>query len=287
MKKEIVSLYCVFALLGGTTTAFAGAYGEQPQAEELPSAPPPAPAPAPTMAPAPAAESEVVLREFAGFLTDAETSRGFWAEVGSIYASETDYSNDLDAVSTFLHLSYGQKLWEVGALLPYGYVHEDHFGSDDGLGDLSLWGKVLPVRTDIFQFGGGLVASFPTGNDSFSSNEYGFEPFVTGAVAAGPTSLRASFGYLTSTGHGDDALDTEVALLAPIGDCVVLRGEVLWFHGMDMDVDPVTFAPGVDLRFPLSDSLELLLRPTGGVGLNDEAPDWQLGVSVALTQIGA
>ena len=44
MKKEVVSLFCVFALLGGTTAAFAGAYGEKEQPEELPASPPPAPA---------------------------------------------------------------------------------------------------------------------------------------------------------------------------------------------------------------------------------------------------
>lgn len=295
MKKEVVSLFCVFALLGGTTAAFAGAYGEQEQPEELPASPPPAPA----MAPAPAPQSEVVLREFAGFMTDAETSRGVWAELGSVYASEKDFGSHTQAVNTFLHLSYGQKMWEVGALLPYLYLHDDggsYYGdtSDNGLGDLQVWGKVLPVRTDVFQLGGGLVASFPTGKDFFSSDEYSFEPFVTAGVAAGPVNLRGSFGYTIWTDSSNsnlsyDSLDTEVAVLAPIGDVVVLRGEVLWQHGLSdqYDWDPVTVAPGFDVRLALSDSLELLVRPQGGVGLNDDAPDWQLGISFALAQTAA
>jgi hypothetical protein len=282
MKKNIPSIFGALALLAVASVAFAGAYGEEEQAEELPTPPPPAAAMVP---PPPSEESVTIMREFHGFMTDAETSRGVWAEIGSIYASETDYGTDIDFVNTFVHLSYGQEMWEVGALLPYMYYHDDAFGSDDGLGDLSAWGKIIPVRTDVFQLGGGLVATFPTGKDSFSTDEYGFEPFVTAAVAVGPTSLRGSFGYLTATGGDNDALDTNVALLAPIGDTIVLRGEVLWYHGLDLDVDPVTFAPGFDVRIPVGDDFELMLRPTGGVGITKEAPDWQLGLSIALAQL--
>lgn len=278
MKTQVVSLLCAVALLGGATTAFAGAYGEAQQPEEMPIAPPPVLTP-----PAPLPEPELVLREFAGFLTDAETSRGFWAELGSVYASETDLGPDQQLVNTFLHLSYGQKLWEVGGLFPYLYYDVDDIGSDNGFGDITLWGKVIPLRTDRYQLGGGLLVTFPTGENSFSTDEYGFEPFVTGAVAAGPVSLRGSFGYMTSTGDPNDALDTEFAVLAPIGESVVLRGELLWYH--QDDIDPVTFAPGVDIRFALNDNLELLLRPTAGVGFTEEAPDWQIGLSFALTQI--
>jgi hypothetical protein len=281
MKKNIPSIFSAFAILAVASVAFAGAYGEEEQAEELPSPPPPAAAMVP---PPPQETNDPILREFHGFMTDAETSRGLWAEIGSIYASETDYGTDIDFVNTFVHLSYGQEMWEVGALLPYLYYDDDMFGSEDGLGDVSAWGKIIPVRTDVFTLGGGLVATFPTGANVFSTDEYGFEPFVTAAVAVGPTSLRASFGYLTATGGDNDALDTEVALLAPIGDTIVLRGEVLWYHGLDFDVDPVTFAPGFDVRIPVSDGFELLLRPTGGVGITKEAPDWQLGISFALAQ---
>ena len=285
MKKEVVSLFCVFALLGGTTAAFAGAYGEKEQPEELPASPPPAPMMESAPAPAPAK----VLREYFGFMTDAETARGLWAEVGSIYSAESDFGGDVDFVDTNLKLAYGQEMWEVGASIGYDYIHLDSSstfsgGSDDGFNDLKLWGKVIPLRTDMFQAGLGLVTSFPTGNDPFTTDEYGFEPFVTVGVGAGPASLRGSFGYMTSTGHGDDTLDTEVALLGSVADWVNLRAEVLWLHALDVDFDPVTLAPGIDFVFPVADGWDLLVRPQGGVGLDEDAPDWQLGVSLAITQ---
>lgn len=294
MKKEVVSLFCVFALLGGTTAAFAGAYGEQEQPEELPASPPPAPA----MEAAPEPEAQV-LREFAGFLTDAETSRGLWTELGSVYGSETDTGPggpDVDFVTTFLHNSYGTEMWEVGMRNIFEYWNEDQGGgSEEGLGDMKLWGKVLPFRTDAVTAGGGLVLSLPTGEShEFTADEWGFEPYVTAAVAAGPASLRGSFGYQVWTDHGGagigryasgttgDTLETNLAVLVPVCDMVALRTEFLWSEDVNQDWDPMSLAPGIDIRVPVGESMNLLFRPTASAGLNNEAPDWQLGLSLAL-----
>ena len=71
MKKEIVGLVCVFGLLGATSGAFAGAYGEKGQAEELPTAPQVA---------APAPEAAVEVETF-----DAP---GAYFELGGVYVVE-------------------------------------------------------------------------------------------------------------------------------------------------------------------------------------------------------
>jgi len=282
MKKSIVSVVCASAVLGMASIAFAGAYGESESPAEIP-APPPAPAPvaAPAWQPEPAPAE---MHRFQGFATDAATARGLWAEIGSMYLQESDFGLDADAVSTFARLAYGQAGWEVGAELPYGYVDVDGLGSDDGLGDLRLWGKVLPVRTDVFTLGGGLVTSFPTGSGGFTTDEYGFLPFLTAALAAGPASLRASVGYDVYTGTDVfDSVDYNVAALVPVGDRIVLRGEFVGKHFTDIGADPVSFVPGLDIRVPLG-SGELLVRPTGAVGLTDEAADWGVGLSLAFEQ---
>jgi hypothetical protein len=167
MKTGLFSLIAASVLLGASSIAFAGAVGEPIQPEELP-----APAPVPPPAAVEVEEREVI-REFAGFLTDAETSNGFWGEIGSVFGRESDApGTEVDAVNTYAHLSYGQEMWEAGALLPYQYLHEDNgIGNDDGLGDLRLWGKVMPLRTDMFRAGAGLVVSFPTGDDPTFSND--------------------------------------------------------------------------------------------------------------------
>jgi len=199
MKKGFFSVVLASAVLGATSYAFAGAYGEAEQAEEIP-------APAPAAVPAPEPEEPRVMRKFSGFLTDSETTRGIWAELGSVYAAEYDGPSDADAVNTYAHISYGQEMFEVGVLMPYIYAHQDGIGHANDFGDLRLWGKVVPVRTDMFTFGLGLVTSFPTaGSDKgvkMGTDEYGFLPFLTMGVELDPVSIRSSIGYNVYTASG-------------------------------------------------------------------------------------
>lgn len=277
MKQGLMTTAFASALAGATSLAFAGTYGEPAEPEEGPV--PVAEAPAPEPEPEPR-----VLREFAGFLTDAETTRGFWVELGSGYASETDLGPDIDLWTLFARLAAGGEMWEVGAQLPYNWL-ESGVGDDDGLNDMHLWAKVLPIRTDVVTAGGGLVVSAPTGDDPlFSADEWGFNPFLTSAFAAGPVSIRTTLGYDRYIDINDsDAMTYNAAVLAPVGDMVALRAEFAGYHGFDTDLDPVSFVPGIDVVVPLG-SVDLWIRATGAAGLTDEAADWELALSLALTQ---
>jgi len=79
MKKELVSMICVAALLGATTSAFAGAYGKAPEGEEGPSV-----APAPPPQPVEAEEEGNYGRP------------GAYLEVGGVYAIENFGENKLE-----------------------------------------------------------------------------------------------------------------------------------------------------------------------------------------------
>jgi hypothetical protein len=304
MKRELLicSIACMLAL---PSAAFAGAYGEREDAVETPASAP---------APQPAYEEESeepVLRSFASFITDAETSRGLWVELGSLYFNN-DVSDliDIDGAHTFLHISYGQEMFEGGILIPYEYVNADVNGpafldfEGNGIGDISLWGKVVPVRTDMFTLGIGMSASFPSGDQqAFTTDEYGFNPFLSAGFVAGPVHIGTSLGYSRFTdAERSDALTYSATVLAPIGEMVVLRGEFVGSHWADLhqnegngptssDIiasggigdDPVSFVPGIDIIFPMGDA-QLMLRPTGAVGISDTA-DWQAGLSIAFAQI--
>lgn len=284
MKKGLISVVLASAVLGAASMAYAGAYSQEEQPEEIPA---PVPAPPPVVEP----EPERVMRKFEGFLTDAETTRGLWAEISSVYGAEyhPSFVGDVEAVNTVAHVSYGKEMFEVGAMIPYIYVNQESLGPNreaDAFGDLRLWAKIIPVRTDIFTFGGGLITTFPTGDDGMGTAEYGFEPFLTAGVLAGPVSIRGSLGYNVFTAHdvlGDDVYDrtdANLGALMPIGDRVVVRGELVHNHFTDSEADPVSFIPGADISFPMG-SVELLLRPTIGIGIT-EAPDWQAGLGIAL-----
>lgn len=277
LRKELFSMICVSALLGATSIAFAGAYGEAGQAEEMPA---PVPAAAPAIAePGPAPR---VMRQFENFATDAETSRGFWFEFSSLYYADDGSSS---AVSNIGTLAYGQEMFELGLQLPYEVANRDD-SDEHGLGDLDLYGKVIPLHTERFSLGGGLVVHAPTGDAPlFSADEWGFNPFVTGALWVGEASLRATVGYDVYRDRDDlDAVNYGFAVLLPVFDNIVLRGELEAAHATDrnLDEDPVRFLPGVDVTFPLG-ALDLVLRPTGSVGISDTA-DWGLGLGIALVQ---
>ena len=51
------------------------------------------------------------------------------------------------------------------------------------------------------------------------------------------------------------------------------------------DGDPVMVVPGADVRFDLGNNVDLLLRPSVGVGIT-EAPDWQVGLGLAVNAGG-
>lgn len=277
MKKGIFSLVCTTALLSAGSLAFAGAYGEQPQPEEMP-APAPAPAPAPIMEPEPEGP---IMRKFEGFVTDAETTRGFWGEISSVYYDE----GSADAISTLARVAFGSEMFEVGAQLPYEWFDAGPV-DDSGLADLQAWGKLMPVRTDVVDFGFGLVLTAPTGDDpTFSPDEWGFEPFATAGVAvSSSTSLRGSIGYQVFTDFDLlDGVPYNVAALIAVADNVVLRGELDGTHYTERNFDEneLRFVPGVDVSVPLG-GVDLVLRPTASIGIND-AEDWGLGLGLALT----
>ena len=281
MKKGFYSLVIASAVLGASSFAFAGAYGEAEQPEEIP-----APAPA---APAPEPEPCKVMRKHVGFFTDAETTCGLRAELGSFYAAEYHPNSvgDAEAANVYLHISYGTELFEVGLTAPsFIYAHQNGIPGDiKDVGDMRLWGKVIPLRTDMFDLGGGLIVTFPTGNGGAGTSEYGFEPFLTGGVMAGEASIRGSIGYNVFTEHPNlddtyDNIDTNLAVLYPIAENVVVRAEMTQNHFTHADADPTSLWPGVDVSFPIGE-VDLVLRPTLGIGLT-EAPDWQIGLGIAV-----
>lgn len=222
-------------------------------------------------------------RAFASFISDAETSHGLWAEVGGGYARQSD----LNAGAAFVLAAYGGELWEAGGLIPAGVVEtHSYYGgnsTDGGLGDIRLWGKVLPLRTDFFDLGGGAALILPTASNGFGIGELGLSPFVTAGVHLGPVAVRANGGYSAYFSGASDfnSADYGLGAFVPLGDRVTLRLEAVGSHVEKLHIDPVSIAPGVDIRFRTGD-VELLLRPTAVGGVTSDSPDFQILISVAV-----
>jgi hypothetical protein len=106
----------------------------------------------------------------------------------------------------------------------------------------------------------------------------------------GQVDVRMHLGYRAFTGSETDVFGNAFpansfvyggGLFAVLGANVGLRAE---FVGQTLQThrgeDVVSFEPGFDVRWPIG-RVDVLVRPTGAVGLTSSAPDW--GVGGALT----
>lgn len=241
------------------------------------------------------------VRSAGGFATDAKVVSGVWAEPGMMYTRPKltpqggRYAGDVDQFVTGPRVSYGMGKFEAGFTVPYVRSLRDHAKDQDGFGDVSLYGKVLPIQNEMFQGGFGMVLITPSGDDGdgLGYGEVGFEPFGTVALRLfqnGPLEARASGGYRffaddhkTADGRvPPDAFFYRAGLFMTASERMGLRCE---FVGEQIDVhgtrEPMQIEPGVDIRIPTA-LVDVILRPTGLVGLNNDAPDWGVGFGIAV-----
>jgi hypothetical protein len=283
-------------------------------------------------------ERTVPTRAFDRFEFDSETQVGFWAEVGSLYERLQDEvvtnppeikipptfkGNDtanlaLRSVTSFVRFAYGEKNWEAGAYIPYIAIGGDLKGVDDrgnpgmlspeenGVGDILLAGRYIPIRGSLLDLGAGGALSLPSGDykrpsvacsgptqpcipiDRLGAGELGALPFITGALHLAVADVRAHIGSEFFSGSSHNGLATDrivygIGVFAPLGKYVALRNE---FSGTDNYHGPqefkiVNYLPGLDFRLPIG-NLDAMLRVTGLVGVSAQAPVWGAGGSLVI-----
>ena len=240
------------------------------------------------------------VRSFDRFEFDTVTAHGAWVEVATALSRKEENRASADVITVEPRLVYGGDLAEGGLIIPYHQISlgvPSFFGQfsrdENGIGDIRLYGKVVPLRTKWFDGGLGLDLSFPSGDEhkGLGAGVVGFLPYGMAAVHLGSAALRAHFGYRAFAGSNEDFLGRDSApnsfvygggVFAALGTFFGVRAELV---GESLDAlrsaDLLAFEPGVDIRVPLG-AVDLLLRPTGAVGLTDDAPDWGIGGSVGL-----
>jgi hypothetical protein len=237
-------------------------------------------------------ERTVPTRAFDRFELESETGTGFWAEAGALYERQQDQDAvKLHSTTGFARFAYGGEKWEAGAFVPYLDVEGDPNVSENGLGDILLAGKYVPIRSDLLDLGGGAAVSLPSGdqNRGLGAGEFGGIPFVTGALHMAVADVRAHLGgeFFTGSSHQGLASDRLVygfGIFLPFGNYVSLRNEFSGVDVYDLKNAPkvVNYLPGLDFRLPIG-NLDLLLRITGAVGVTSEAPSWGAGGSLVIT----
>jgi hypothetical protein len=267
-------------------------------------------------------ERTVPTRAFDRFELESETGVGFWAEAGALYERQQDVdtakgeTSGFHSTTAFARFAYGDKKWEAGAFIPYLDVKGNQtLGrattdvSDNGVGDILLAGKYVPIQSDILDLGAGAALSLPSGDhkrgvgsggaavgvpsagpqQGLGAGELGGLPFITGAFHMAVADVRAHLGgeFFTGSSHGGAASDRLVygfGIFLPLCNYAALRNEFSGTNVYDAPDEPkiVNYLPGLDLRLPIG-NLDALLRITGAVGVSSRAPSWGAGGSLVIS----
>ncbi len=188
---------------------------------------------------------------------------------------------DNEIVTGELRLVMGGSRFQGGVMIPYHGTTHDTFGGGEGdIGNVRAHLKFIPLRSDFFDAGGGLLLSFPAGGDEvdegISVPNIGALPFVTGTGHLGPVDLNGHIGYNfinhSSSNGSPESILYGSSLTMPIADKLGLRLELAgqqFTSGEDRNV--VAIQPGVDFVLPLSDDFGLMLTAAGSYGIGGGA----------------
>jgi len=272
-------------------------------------------------------ERTVATRNFDRFELDSDSVTGFWAEAGSLFQRTnknhiTDTSigtfaypglysgpigtklisgadkKDVDVTTTFARFAYGGDKWEGNLFVPYRQLNGEFRSGgnvtdidENGIGDIQLAAKYVPVRSGLLDLGVGALLSLPSGDDNrrLGGGAFGGAPFITGAMHFALLDIHAHlapefFAGWHTNGQASDRFLYGFDFLVPLCKYAALRNEFSAVDNYDLNNSPKTmsYLPGLDIRVPIGD-MDLLLRPTGSVGLTNDSPTWGFGGSIAIT----
>lgn len=154
--------------------------------------------------------------------------------------------------------------------------------NDQDVGDVLLYGKFKRMVAKNCALGAGVELSLPTGVErkGFGTGEFAANPFLSTRYQHGRWGLGAHIGYQIYTGSVDDVFNYSAEALVRGSEHYALRAELSgrYFRGFGEQFNDIVLMPGFDLY--LSDNFTI--RPTGLVGLTDEALDWGIGIGASF-----
>jgi hypothetical protein len=103
-------------------------------------------------------------RLFQRFIEDGAVVENIWMEAQVRYQSFKD--SDVTSLSPLFAMSFAED-FEVGARVPFMNVDPDDGGSETGIGDTDIWGKIR-LTTKPTQLSVGVLFKLPTGDEEKS-----------------------------------------------------------------------------------------------------------------------
>jgi hypothetical protein len=177
---------------------------------------------------------------------------------------------------------------ELGFIVP-GLLQSTRFengGSAQNnadIGDFLLYTKFQQPVAKHCSVGGGLELTFPNGPASkgFGTGELGVNPFVSTRYQYRMIGVGANVGYQIYAGDAHDVFNYGTEIILRVSNVWALRTELAGrvFNAAGIRFHELQVLPGID--FDLSN--RITIRPTGMVKGTDTAPDWGVGVGIAVT----
>lgn len=153
----------------------------------------------------------------------------------------------------------------------------------ENVGDLQLYGKFKHTVAEHCVVGGGVELTMPNGprNSGLSRGEFGATPALSTRYERGRWALGINAAYEIYTGDAVDVFDYGVEGIVRVTDTWAFRTELAGqvFKDSGHQFDALQLLPGID--FNLSENM--VVRPTGMVGLTNSALDWGIGAGLAFT----
>ncbi|HYD48067.1 MAG TPA: hypothetical protein VEB21_06965, partial [Terriglobales bacterium] len=233
------------------------------------------------------------------FETDPKIADSYYiGPVSSYQSRELPDATDVDQFISGIRAAYGRGQVETGLMLPYirNLVHGGGHEDRHGLGDLQIYGKVVPIQLDGFDAAAGMTLIAPTGSESkhLGYGEWGFLPFASAAlhIPGNPLELRGMFGYrffaddyrttfaITDAPGDPPRCGKDAGLLCSTsrvpGSALVYRGGLSItpneYFGVRCDVagesidvagpsSPLAVEPGFEIRVPAK-VVDIVIQPT-------------------------
>ncbi len=198
---------------------------------------------------------------------------GFYTKDDTVTFGST--STEQESATGEIRLLMGGTMFQGGVVIPYHTNRGDARGpGQDDVGDIRTHLKYVPLRKEAFDFGAGLMITFPGGGESvgISTGEVAVLPFVTGTAHLGPADLNLHIGYNFINHHRANGAPESIlyggAVKVPVLDKLGLRLEIAgqqFTEGNDRNV--VAVQPGLDYLIELG-KLDLQLSASGSYGIS-------------------
>jgi len=197
---------------------------------------------------------------------------------------------------TFITSLPANRLLEIGGRFNVIRFDPDDYSSENGLGDIELWGKYQFIKTSEYMLSAGLLVTLPTGSEDVvlpsASGEVNVEVFAAGRFQASRAlALIAHVGARQNSdmdvdiGPYDGELDGELQFLAgggvvfEVAPQLNLQGEINFAtEAYDEYDNDIQFRVGFDYEI----RPDLLIGGGTGIGLDDGAPEVEVAVRCAF-----